>query len=555
MDPTTVNSQTVLLEASGGDGIFGNNNNSQDRFIPLSGKLSYDAAASSITIGLASLGLNLATTSTGSSSAAAATRSSATSKACPSTARTPSAATPTGPSSRCPPATASPAATSTTTFAIDTHPPAIVAGTVALAPDSDAHPNDKITSNPTPTFTGQITDIPPPVNAAPGPDRDRGRLHERQRGVRRPDAGTATTDAQGFFSITLTRPLPDSPNYNVGTDGIAGTADDYRLQRRPHSRRRPVGQHLEPQRPERPRPVRRRYQGAPRHRHLADLGLAGHVASGNGSLQVAIAVNENLDPLSLTTQTIQVSRSGGDGVFGNGNDVTLSIVPGSIKEDYLHTPSGSAILRFTINGVNVNDVYRVTLVGSGTGVTDIAGNLIDGETSNGLPSGDGTPGGDFNLDFIILQPGLLARRSGSDRAIANPNPTGTRNDPYTTINAGLAAAGIGDTVAVLAGTASGSANVYRETVTMKSLVKLVSADPSSTDGNIVPGNPLKAIIRPDDHLRRGADHDPGERPGQRARVRDRDPRLHHRHPADRQHPDRCDHRRLARRPGDRTPTS
>ena len=42
LDPTTINDQTVLLEASGGDGIFGNNNSANDRFINLSGKLSFD---------------------------------------------------------------------------------------------------------------------------------------------------------------------------------------------------------------------------------------------------------------------------------------------------------------------------------------------------------------------------------------------------------------------------------------------------------------------------------------------------------------------------------
>ena len=44
LDPNTITAQSVLLEESGGDGIFGNGNSVSDRFINLSGKLSFNAA-------------------------------------------------------------------------------------------------------------------------------------------------------------------------------------------------------------------------------------------------------------------------------------------------------------------------------------------------------------------------------------------------------------------------------------------------------------------------------------------------------------------------------
>src|SRR5262249_3791597 len=41
IDPNTLTGTTVLLQASGGDGIFGNNNSAADKFYNLSGKLTF----------------------------------------------------------------------------------------------------------------------------------------------------------------------------------------------------------------------------------------------------------------------------------------------------------------------------------------------------------------------------------------------------------------------------------------------------------------------------------------------------------------------------------
>ena len=60
LDPNTINAQTVLLQASGGDGIFGNGNNANDKFISLAGKLSFDSATNTMIINLGGSGLSLA---------------------------------------------------------------------------------------------------------------------------------------------------------------------------------------------------------------------------------------------------------------------------------------------------------------------------------------------------------------------------------------------------------------------------------------------------------------------------------------------------------------
>ena len=52
LDRNTINNRTIVLEASGGDGIFRNDNNSSDRFIDLAGKLSYDPATGIVSIDL-----------------------------------------------------------------------------------------------------------------------------------------------------------------------------------------------------------------------------------------------------------------------------------------------------------------------------------------------------------------------------------------------------------------------------------------------------------------------------------------------------------------------
>ena len=59
IDPNTINERTVLLEASGGDGIFGNNNSANDKFYNLAGKLSFDPNSHILTINIGAAGLNL----------------------------------------------------------------------------------------------------------------------------------------------------------------------------------------------------------------------------------------------------------------------------------------------------------------------------------------------------------------------------------------------------------------------------------------------------------------------------------------------------------------
>jgi hypothetical protein len=489
IDPATVNNLTILLQSSGGDGIFGNANNSQDTFIPLSGKLSYDAATSVITIGLSTLGLTLLSDLyriTVRGTGANVVRNTV---GLPVDGENTEGATPNGAQLPLPSGDGVPGGDFFVTFSIDTSAPSIVAGSLVLATDTGASPTDRITATNPPTFTGTITDVPPPTNPLLGQtvildiDINGDGVFELL------DVGRGTTDANGNFSVTPGSPLPQTP-FNVGPDGLLGTADDsgYSV-----ARIRIIDQSGNSSSETDPN-ARLSFvvdSAGPRVTGTDPLpGATAVIAS--GGVQVSIAINENIDPATLNTSTIQVIRTGGDGIFGNGNDVTLAIDPASIVQQNLLTPTGAVVLRFNVLGVNANDLYRVTLVGDGTGVADIAGNQIDGEFNGAFPSGDGSPGGSFVLDFIVFDPSITSvifvAPGGS------PTASGSRFDPFGTITAALNAATVGTTIAVIGGTATSSPVTYTESIVLKSLVKIVSAHPSSTDTNIVPGLALKTVI-------------------------------------------------------------
>jgi hypothetical protein len=205
---------------------------------------------------------------------------------------------------------------------------------------------------------------------------------------------------------------------------------------------------------------------------------------------VKLTINKNLDPASVNTSTVKVTRSGGDGIFGNANDVPVPITGLTLSPPQPFT--GIETISFNIPGPLVGDLYEITLVGTGkTTVTDIPGNAIDGEFNGVFPSGNGTAGGNFNLPFLVFNP-ASARMVfvGGSQFVTDPTqPQGSRANPFPTIAGGIGAANVGDTVAVLPG-------VYQESVTLKNLVKVLGADPSSTDVSFVPGSALQTIIAP-----------------------------------------------------------
>jgi hypothetical protein len=111
-----------------------------------------------------------------------------------------------------------------------------------------------------------------------------------------------------------------------------------------------------------------------------------------------------LDATSVDATTVIVERSGGDGIFGNGNDVTIT--PVSVTVPAANTKT---IVVDMSTAPPTEDTYRVTLVGTGpTMIRDLGGNALDGEFSGTFPSGNGTQGGNFVATFTVagIQPTL-----------------------------------------------------------------------------------------------------------------------------------------------------
>jgi len=123
-------------------------------------------------------------------------------------------------------------------------------------------------------------------------------------------------------------------------------------------------------------------------------------------MTITAIFDRELNVASVDSTTFLLERSGGDGTFGDGNEV--AVVPDSIEVP-LANPR-TAI--FDMSGAApVEDVYRITLVGTGAAVIqDLDANALDGEYSGDFPSGDGSAGGNFVSEFTVegVQPTLLS---------------------------------------------------------------------------------------------------------------------------------------------------
>ena len=112
---------------------------------------------------------------------------------------------------------------------------------------------------------------------------------------------------------------------------------------------------------------------------------------------ITVAFDREVNATTVDTTTFRLERSGGEGVFGNGNDV--AITPASVTVPTTNTHS--AVMSLT--GIaSANDTYRITLSGSGAAkILDLSGGALDGEYTGTLPSGNGTAGGDFVATFTV----------------------------------------------------------------------------------------------------------------------------------------------------------
>ena len=97
---------------------------------------------------------------------------------------------------------------------------------------------------------------------------------------------------------------------------------------------------------------------------------------------ITVGFDDDVDAATVGVGSFTLVRSGGDGVFDDGNDVAV-VAP---------VTAGAASASMDLTGVSsVFDSYRVLLRDT---ITDLAGNALDGD-------GDGTAGGDYSYTFTV----------------------------------------------------------------------------------------------------------------------------------------------------------
>ncbi len=109
--------------------------------------------------------------------------------------------------------------------------------------------------------------------------------------------------------------------------------------------------------------------------------------------------DRQLDASTVNDLTFILVGSGGDGSFGEMNDVPIMAT---------QITSASMTATFDLSGMTLaDDTYRVQLLGDGGSIImDIDANALDGEYMGAFPTGDGTQGGDFEATFTLVTPVL-----------------------------------------------------------------------------------------------------------------------------------------------------
>jgi hypothetical protein len=112
---------------------------------------------------------------------------------------------------------------------------------------------------------------------------------------------------------------------------------------------------------------------------------------------ITVGFDRELNVPSVTTATFTLHRAGPDGALDTADDV--AIAPASVTVPAANPRS--AVM--DLSGVALPfDRYRIRLSGTApAAILDLAGNALDGEPIQLLPSGDGLAGGDYTATFAV----------------------------------------------------------------------------------------------------------------------------------------------------------
>lgn len=167
--------------------------------------------------------------------------------------------------------------------------------------------------------------------------------------------------------------------------------------------------------------------------------------------------DRELDASSVNGTTFIVERSGGDGTFGDGNEVAVS---GTVS-----VPAANPMTAvFDLGGVaSVADTYRVRLIGTGPAVIqDLDANALDGEFAGSFPSGDGTGGGNFEAVFDVA--GIQATLQSIQDNVFTPTCSGCHDGGSASLPGSMDLTSAGASFTALVGvTSEEDANFERVT--------------------------------------------------------------------------------------------
>jgi hypothetical protein len=159
-----------------------------------------------------------------------------------------------------------------------------------------------------------------------------------------------------------------------------------------------------------------------------NTGLVGFTAYGAADFTFGYSA-----PIGTWTHLTFVGNTGGTALYVNGNYAETNPNMISMPLSILGNSAGDA-MRGSLDDVRVFNreltPEQIHAIGSFKGaVTDTNGNLLDGEYTGTLPSGNGTPGGDFVAKFTVNVPPPAPPRATS----MTPSPGSTLTAPPSAV--------------------------------------------------------------------------------------------------------------------------
>jgi hypothetical protein len=121
--------------------------------------------------------------------------------------------------------------------------------------------------------------------------------------------------------------------------------------------------------------------------------------------QIVAGFSRELNATTVDASSFIIEGSGGDGVFGQANDVMITAGTNGISVPAMNPQTAI----FDLAGVTLaDDTYRVRLLGNGANaIMDLDNNALDGEFGGVFPSGNTVAGGDFSALFVISTPVVI----------------------------------------------------------------------------------------------------------------------------------------------------